>query len=82
MIDATSKVCLHYCVTGLIKHRCRSSQSRALLASLGKETFRIKPRMIVTGTTGRTVSVVDGELLKAGYLVLAIVRRDDGTERS
>ena len=37
----------------------------------------IKPRIIVTGATGRTSSVVASELLKAGYPVRAMVRRDD-----
>jgi len=37
----------------------------------------IKPRIIVTGATGRTSSVVASELLKAGYRVRAMVRRDD-----
>src|SRR3984885_625723 len=37
----------------------------------------IKPRIIVTGATGRTGSVVASELLKAGYPVRAMVRRDD-----
>jgi nucleoside-diphosphate-sugar epimerase len=36
----------------------------------------IKPRIIVTGATGRTGSVVASELLKAGYPVRAMVRRD------
>jgi NAD(P)H dehydrogenase (quinone) len=38
----------------------------------------IKPRIIVTGATGKTGSVVVTELLKAGYPVRAIVRREDG----
>ena len=37
-----------------------------------------KPRIIVTGATGKTGSVVVAELLKAGYPVRAIVRREDG----
>ncbi len=37
----------------------------------------IKPRIIVTGATGKTGSVVVSELLKAGYPVRAIVRRED-----
>jgi uncharacterized protein YbjT (DUF2867 family) len=37
----------------------------------------IKPRIIVTGATGRTGSVVASELLKAGYPVRAMVRRED-----
>jgi len=37
----------------------------------------IKPRIIVTGATGRTGSVVASELLKAGYAVRAMVRRED-----
>ena len=35
----------------------------------------IKPRIIVTGATGKTGSVVVSELLKAGYPVRALVRR-------
>ena len=38
----------------------------------------IKPRIIVTGATGKTGSIVVTELLKAGYPVRAIVRREDG----
>jgi NAD(P)H dehydrogenase (quinone) len=37
-----------------------------------------KPRIVVTGATGKTGSVVVSELLKAGYLVRAIVHREDG----
>jgi NAD(P)H dehydrogenase (quinone) len=37
-----------------------------------------KPRIIVTGATGKTGSVVVSELLKAGYLVRALVHREDG----
>ncbi len=37
----------------------------------------IKPRILVTGATGRTGSVVVTELLKAGYPVRAMVRRED-----
>jgi NAD(P)H dehydrogenase (quinone) len=37
-----------------------------------------KPRIIVTGATGKTGSVVVAELLKAGYPVRAMVRREDG----
>ena len=33
----------------------------------------IKPRIIVTGATGKTGSIVVGELLKAGYPVRALV---------
>jgi uncharacterized protein YbjT (DUF2867 family) len=40
----------------------------------------IKPRIMVTGATGKTGSVVVTELLKAGYPVRAMVRRQD--ERS
>jgi uncharacterized protein YbjT (DUF2867 family) len=38
----------------------------------------IKPRIIVTGPTGKTGSVVVTELLKAGYPVRALVHREDG----
>jgi NAD(P)H dehydrogenase (quinone) len=38
----------------------------------------IKPRIIVTGATGKTGSVVVSELLKAGFPVRAMVRREDG----
>jgi NAD(P)H dehydrogenase (quinone) len=37
-----------------------------------------KPRIVVTGATGKTGSVVVSELLKAGYVVRAIVHREDG----
>ena len=37
----------------------------------------IKPRIIVTGATGKTGSIVASELLKAGYPVRAMVRRED-----
>ena len=36
------------------------------------------PRIIVTGATGKTGGVVVTELLKAGYPVRAMVRREDG----
>ena len=36
-----------------------------------------KPRIIVTGATGKTGSVVVGELLKAGYPVRALVHKED-----
>jgi len=38
----------------------------------------IKPRIIVTGATGRTGSVVTTQLLMAGYPVRAMVHREDG----
>jgi NAD(P)H dehydrogenase (quinone) len=38
----------------------------------------VKPRIIVTGATGKTGSVVVTELLKAGYPVRAMVHREDG----
>ena len=38
----------------------------------------IKPRILVTGATGKTGSVVVSELRKAGYPVRAMVRREDG----
>jgi NAD(P)H dehydrogenase (quinone) len=37
----------------------------------------IKPRIIVSGATGKTGSVVVSELLKAGYRVRAMVHRED-----
>src|ERR1022692_3939666 len=37
----------------------------------------IKPRIVVTGATGKTGSIVASELLKAGYPVRAMVRRED-----
>jgi len=40
----------------------------------------IRPRIIVTGATGKTGSIVVTELLKAGHPVRAMVRRED--ERS
>ncbi len=36
-----------------------------------------KPRIVVTGATGKTGSVVVSELLKTGYPVRAMVRRED-----
>jgi NAD(P)H dehydrogenase (quinone) len=38
----------------------------------------IKPRIIVTGATGKTGSVVVTDLLQAGYPVRAMVHREDG----
>ena len=40
-------------------------------------TIMTKPRIIVTGATGKTGSVVVTELLNAGYPVRAMVRRED-----
>lgn len=37
----------------------------------------LKPKILVTGATGKTGSVVVAELLKAGYPVRAMVRRED-----
>jgi NAD(P)H dehydrogenase (quinone) len=42
-----------------------------------EETIMNKPRIIVTGATGKTGSVVVTELLKAGYSVRAMVHRED-----
>ncbi|MGA3092190.1 MAG: NmrA family NAD(P)-binding protein [Terriglobales bacterium] len=36
-----------------------------------------KPRIIVTGATGKTGNVVATELLRAGYPVRALVHRED-----
>jgi NAD(P)H dehydrogenase (quinone) len=38
----------------------------------------IKPRIVVTGATGKTGSVVVSELLKTGYPVRALVHKEDG----
>jgi NAD(P)H dehydrogenase (quinone) len=38
----------------------------------------IKPRIIVTGASGKTGSVVVSELLKAGYPVRALVHKEEG----
>ena len=38
----------------------------------------IKPRILVTGATGKTGSVVVNELLNAGYRGRVMVRREDG----
>jgi NAD(P)H dehydrogenase (quinone) len=38
----------------------------------------IKPRILVTGATGKTGSVVVSELLKTGYPVRALVHGEDG----
>src|SRR5262249_26511046 len=43
-----------------------------------KEKIMTKPRILVTGATGKTGSVVVTELLKAGYPVRAFVHREDG----
>jgi len=43
-----------------------------------EEAIMTKPRIIVTGATGKTGSVVVTELLKVGYPVRALVHREDG----
>jgi nucleoside-diphosphate-sugar epimerase len=40
--------------------------------------IKIKPRIVVTGATGKTGSVVSNGLLQAGYPVRAMVHREDG----
>ncbi len=42
----------------------------------------IKPRIVVTGATGKTGSVVVSELLKLGYLVRAMVHRKTTAARA
>src|SRR5262249_31807403 len=42
-----------------------------------EETIMTKPRIIVTGATGKTGGAVTTELLKAGYPVRALVRGED-----
>jgi nucleoside-diphosphate-sugar epimerase len=37
----------------------------------------LKPKILVTGATGKTGSLVVAELLKAGYPVRAMVHRED-----
>src|SRR3979490_525142 len=37
----------------------------------------LKPRILVTGATGKTGSIVVAELLKAGYPVRAMAHRED-----
>lgn len=37
-----------------------------------------KPRILVTGASGKTGSLVVAELLKAGYPVRAMVHQEDG----
>src|SRR5690242_16778240 len=54
-----------------------SSYERKRFYASEKETIMIKPRIIVTGATGKTGSVVVSELLKAGYPVRAMVHRED-----
>jgi NAD(P)H dehydrogenase (quinone) len=41
------------------------------------ETVMTKPRILVTGATGKTGSVVTSELLKADHPVRTMVRRED-----
>jgi NAD(P)H dehydrogenase (quinone) len=45
--------------------------------TIDKEIVMAKPRIVVAGATGKTGSIVVAELLKAGYPVRALVRRED-----
>jgi uncharacterized protein YbjT (DUF2867 family) len=49
---------------------------------LMKETLMIKPRIFVTGATGKTGGVVATELLRAGFRVRALVHREDSRSAS
>src|SRR5947209_9018137 len=55
-----------------------SWRNRVLSYSFQQETIMIKPRIIVTGATGKTGSVVVTEPLKAGYPARAMVHLEDG----
>src|SRR5262245_873209 len=45
--------------------------------TISQEAVMLKPRILVTGATGKTGSVVAAELLHAGYRVRALVHRQD-----
>jgi NAD(P)H dehydrogenase (quinone) len=47
-----------------------------------EEVTMLKPRILVTGATGKTGSLAVAELLKAGYPVRAMVHREDSRSRS
>src|SRR6185437_3268343 len=49
-----------------------------VLIGTNAEATMLKPRILVTGATGKTGSVVVAELLKAGYPVRALVHQEDG----
>ena len=61
---------------GHLRRQSARDETDALL-SKEKESIVIKPRILVTGATGKTGSVVTAELLKAGYRVRALVHRED-----
>ena len=48
---------------------------------LQKEPSMTHPRILVTGATGKTGSLVVAELLTAGYPVRAMVHREDARSK-
>src|SRR6202043_3258044 len=50
---------------------------RYLVVPHCRRAIMLKPRILVTGATGKTGSIVVAELLKAGYPVRAMVHRED-----
>src|SRR6266581_9326468 len=51
--------------------------SRHNFQSFSRRNAMTRPKILVTGATGKTGAVVVSELLKAGYPVRAMVRRED-----